>query len=88
MIGITSFEAYIPAYRLSRDEISRAWGTGKMGGEKAVARHDEDSLTMAVAATLGCINRGGQQGDGLFFATTTYHYCRLGLQDGGWEERI
>lgn len=61
MVGITSFEVYIPVYRLSRDEISRAWGTGNMGGEKAVARHDEDSLKMAVAATLGCIKRGGQR---------------------------
>ena len=45
-----------------------------MGGEKAVARHDEDSITMAVAATLGCIKRGGKQEDGLFFATTTSPY--------------
>ena len=74
MVGITSCEAYIPAYRLSRDEISRAWGGGTMGGEKAVARHDEDSITMAVAATLGCIKRGGKQEDGLFFATTTSPY--------------
>jgi len=74
MVGVTSFEAYIPAYRLSRDEISRAWGTGSVKGEKAVARYDEDSLTMAVAATLGCLDRGGQQGDGLFFASTTSPY--------------
>jgi hydroxymethylglutaryl-CoA synthase len=74
MIGITSFEAYVPAYRLSRDEISRAWGTTSQGGEKAVAKYDEDSLTMAVAATLGCMKKGGQQGDGLFFASTTSPY--------------
>ena len=73
MVGITSFEAYIPAYRLSRDEISRAWGTKSIGGERAVAKHDEDSLTMAVAATLGCMKKGGQ-GDGLFFASTTSPY--------------
>ena len=73
MVGITSFEAYIPAYRLSRDEISRAWGTKSIGGERAVAKHDEDSLTMAVAATLGCM-KGGKQGDGLFFASTTSPY--------------
>lgn len=52
MIGITSFGAYVPVYRLTRDEISRAWKTKSLGGEKAVAGHDEDSLTMAVAATL------------------------------------
>jgi hydroxymethylglutaryl-CoA synthase len=74
MVGITSFEAYIPAYRLSRDEISRAWGTKSMGGERAVAKHDEDSLTMAVAATLGCMKGDRQKGDGLFFASTTSPY--------------
>ena len=74
MVGITSFEAYVPAYRLSRDEISRAWGTKSTGGERAVAKHDEDSLTMAVAATLGCMKGDGQQGDGLFFASTTSPY--------------
>jgi 3-hydroxy-3-methylglutaryl CoA synthase len=74
MIGITSFESYIPAYRLGRDEISRAWGTTSMGGEKAVAKYDEDSLTMAVAATLGCMKRSQQPADGLFFASTTSPY--------------
>jgi hydroxymethylglutaryl-CoA synthase len=74
LVGITSFHAYIPSYRLSRDEISRAWGTRNMEGERAVAKHDEDSLTMAVAATLGCMKEGGQQGDGLFFASTTSPY--------------
>ena len=26
MIGITSYGAYIPTYRLSRDLIAKAWG--------------------------------------------------------------
>ena len=74
MVGITSFEAYIPAYRLSRDEISRAWASRSMGGERAVAKYDEDSLTMGVAATIGCMKRGQQPADGLFFASTTSPY--------------
>ena len=74
MVGITSFGVHIPAYRLGRDEISRAWGTKNLGGERAVAKYDEDSLTMAVAATLGCLNRGQQPVDGLFFASTTSPY--------------
>jgi len=74
MVGITSFDAYIPAYRLSREEISRVWGTKSLGGERAVAKYDEDSLTMAVAATLGCIRRGRLQADGVFFASTTSPY--------------
>ena len=52
MIGITAFGTYVPVYRLGRNEIARAWKTNDLGGERAVAKHDEDSLTMAVAATL------------------------------------
>lgn len=74
MVGITSFEAYIPSYRLDRDEIARVWGTKSIGGERAVAKHDEDSLTMAVDATLGCMKKSGYQTDGLFFASTTSPY--------------
>ncbi len=74
MVGITSFEAYIPPYRLSRSEISRAWGTKNLEGERAVAKYDEDSLTMALAATLGCIKSSRHRADGLFFASTTMPY--------------
>jgi hydroxymethylglutaryl-CoA synthase len=74
MVGITSCEAYIPPYRLERGEIARAWGTRNFGGERAVAKYDEDSLTMAVAATLGCISSQSAKTDGLFFASTTSPY--------------
>ncbi|OGP65527.1 MAG: hypothetical protein A2170_07000 [Deltaproteobacteria bacterium RBG_13_53_10] len=74
MVGITSFGAYVPVYRLKRDEISRAWGTKSLGGERAVAGHDEDSLTMAVGAALDCMKQGEKKIDGLFFASTTPPY--------------
>jgi hydroxymethylglutaryl-CoA synthase len=75
MAGITSYGAYIPLYRLSRAEISKAWGIPGAPGEKAVANYDEDSLTMAVAACLDCIgDMNRQQIDGLFLATTTSPY--------------
>ncbi len=74
MIGITAYATYVPVYRLGRTEIARAWKTGDLGGERAVARHDEDSLTMAVAATLECITRIPAGVDGLFFASTTPPY--------------
>jgi hydroxymethylglutaryl-CoA synthase len=74
MVGITSFEAYIPPYRLSRAEISRAWGIRDFGGERAVAKYDEDSLTMALDAVLGCKNSCRSPVDGLFFASTTSPY--------------
>jgi hydroxymethylglutaryl-CoA synthase len=49
---------------------------GWMGtNEKAVASWDEDSLTMAVEATLDCIGKGDRnQIDGVYFASTTSPY--------------
>jgi len=72
MVGITSYGAYIPIYRLSRSELARAWGGGAASGERSVANWDEDSITMGVAATLDCL-RGIDHKlvDGLYFATTT-----------------
>ena len=75
MTGIVSYGAYVPLYRLSRDEIARAWSQGSMGGEKAIANYDEDSITMAVAAALDCLNGMNRESiDGLYFATTTAPY--------------
>ena len=52
MVGITSYGAYIPKYRLGRDVIAKAWGPRFLSGERAVANYDEDSLTMATEAAL------------------------------------
>ena len=75
MVGVTSYGAYIPFYRLSRAEIARAWGGAEVPGEKAVANYDEDSLTMAVAAARDC-TRGidPESIEGLYFASTTSPY--------------
>jgi len=48
MVGILSYGAYIPMWRMDRGEIARATGTISAGGESAVASWDEDSLSMAV----------------------------------------
>jgi 3-hydroxy-3-methylglutaryl CoA synthase len=74
MVGITSVGAYIPMYRLNREEISRMWRTKGIGGEKAVAGYDEDTVTMAVAAAQDCMGRSGKMVRGLYFATTTAPY--------------
>ncbi len=75
MAGIVSYGAYIPIYRLSRDEIARAWGGGARPGEKAVANWDEDSLTMGVEATIDCLSGIDRElVDGLYFASTTPPY--------------
>jgi hydroxymethylglutaryl-CoA synthase len=79
MVGITSYGAYIPIYRINRMTIYAALGwlnpASLLPGEKAVANFDEDSITMAVAAAMDCfIGVQREKVDGLFFATTTAPY--------------
>ncbi|MBW1863027.1 MAG: hydroxymethylglutaryl-CoA synthase [Deltaproteobacteria bacterium] len=73
--GIESYGAYVPIYRLSREEIFRVWGSGFRKGEKAVANSDEDSLTMGVAAAVDCLEGlDYREIDGLYFASTSAPY--------------
>ncbi len=75
MTGIVSYGGYIPLHRLSRAEIAKAWGTNAPRGEKAVASHDEDSLTMSVAAARNCLKGIDPKSVGaLYFASTTSPY--------------
>jgi hydroxymethylglutaryl-CoA synthase len=75
MAKIESFGAYIPLFRLPRQEMANAWGVPAVPGERAVANADEDSITMAVAAGMDCLVGIDPTGiDGLFFATTTAPY--------------
>ncbi|MHC1585818.1 MAG: zinc ribbon domain-containing protein [Candidatus Syntropharchaeia archaeon] len=72
MVGILSYGAYIPIWRISRDEIARASGGPSMGGERSVASWDEDSLTMAVEAGLDCLTGiDPKEVDGVYFATVS-----------------
>jgi hydroxymethylglutaryl-CoA synthase len=65
--GIVSYGAYIPRWRLARQAIAPG-----LRGEKAIAGPDEDSLTMAVAATSDCLNGlNHEEVDALLFASTT-----------------
>lgn len=75
MVGIVSYGAYIPMYRLSCDIIGKAWGAAGGRGEKAVANWDEDSLTMGVEACLDCLTGFDRASvDGLYFASNTPIY--------------
>src|SRR5206468_715227 len=64
---------YIPRYRLPRELIAKEWGGVSAGGEKAVANHDEDSLTLALGAALGLAG-DRLPVDAVFFATTSSPY--------------
>ena len=75
MIGITRYGAYIPKYRLAREVIAHAWGSRFLTGERAVANHDEDSITMATEAAIHCLSGiNPRTVDALFFASTTSPY--------------
>lgn len=75
MVGITSYGVYIPKYRLGRDVVAKAWGPRFISGERAVANHDEDSLTMATEAALNCLlGIDPKTVEGLIFASTTSPY--------------
>ena len=68
MIGITSYGAYVPLFRLDKSVIG-----GR--GEKAICNFDEDSTTMAVEAVNDCLKGQDRQTiDALYFGTTTSLY--------------
>ena len=70
MIGITSFGAYVPYWRLNKNAI----GAGSHG-EKAICNFDEDCITMAVTSSIDCMKGMDRSGvDGLFLASTTLPY--------------
>ena len=75
MVAIASYGAYIPIYRLGRQEMSAAWGIPGVPGERSVANADEDSITMGVAASLDCMAEiDPATVDGVYFASTTPPY--------------
>src|SRR5215510_13817672 len=75
MAGIVSYGTYVPTYRLPRDLIAKEWGTASLGGERAIANFDEDSLTLAINASIDALgNRDPQTLSGVFFASTTSPY--------------
>lgn len=75
MAGILAYSAYLPRLRLAQAAIAEAWGRPTIAGEVAVANYDEDALTMAVEAALGCLDSTlGQLPDAFYFASTSAPY--------------
>lgn len=63
-VGIVSYGAYIPRYRIKVEDIARVWGddadilmAGLMVNEKSVPDLDEDAATIAVEAARSAIVR-------------------------------
>jgi 3-hydroxy-3-methylglutaryl CoA synthase len=75
MVGVVSYGAYVPRWRLGKELLRRG-----LKGEKAVAGPDEDSLTMGVAAALDCLKGLDRSSvDALFFASTTSPFKEKGV---------
>ena len=82
MIGITSYGAYIPRLRLDRMAIFQAMGWFAPAiimvaqGERSMCNHDEDALTMAVAAARDCLTgKDKRQIDGGYLCSTTLPFA-------------
>lgn len=65
-VGIVSYGAYIPKYRIKVEDIARVWGddadilsAGLMVNEKSVPDLDEDTATIAVEAARAAVCRAG-----------------------------
>jgi 3-hydroxy-3-methylglutaryl CoA synthase len=74
MIGISRYGSYIPLYRLDRARIAQAWGGKQPKGEIAVANYDEDALTLAIDAAMGCLGEPSAPCGGVYFASTSSPY--------------
>ncbi len=74
--GIKSLGAYLPYHYLSRAALGHAWGERGGKGEKSIADVDEDSVTMAVEAAMGCFRFVEREKiDALYFSSTTGPYA-------------
>lgn len=83
MVGITSYGAYIPRYRMDRRLIFEQLGwfnpgtAGVARGEKAVANYDEDTITMAHAAATDCLKgKRREMIDGLYLASISLPFAQ------------
>ena len=85
MVGIVSYGAYIPRYRIDTAEIARVWGEdpgrakrGLLVESKAVAGPDEDACTMAVEASRYALRRWGgdpEDIDVIYVGSESYPYA-------------
>lgn len=74
--GIKAVGAYLPYNYMSRASLGAAWGGKGPAGEKSIADVDEDSVTMAVEAAMGCFRYVSRdEVNALYFASTTGPYA-------------
>lgn len=88
MVGIVSYGGYIPRVRLDRMAVMKAMGWfapnlyGVAKGERSMCNWDEDSMTMAVAASQDClIGMDKSKVDAIYMGSTTFPF--LDRQNAG-----
>lgn len=79
MVGIVGYGAYLPRYRIKRDEYVKAWNIFLVKGinEKTIPGFDEDAVTMGVEAALSALKCSGLNAsdiDAVFWASTSAPY--------------
>lgn len=84
-IGIVSYGAYIPRYRVSVEEIAQQWGKdakaiskGLFISEKSVPGIDEDTITISTEAAFQALMRSGidaEKIDALFIGSESHPYA-------------
>lgn len=74
MLGIKGYGVHLPRYRLPRACLKSQWGEGDDRGERTVANHDEDALTMAFAAAERCLSAGEAGLSAVYFASASPPY--------------
>jgi hydroxymethylglutaryl-CoA synthase len=74
MRGIIAAGAHVPYHRLDRSEISSFFGKGGGRGTRSVASYDEDTTTMAVAASRRALGATSVVPEALWFATANPAY--------------
>jgi 3-hydroxy-3-methylglutaryl CoA synthase/uncharacterized OB-fold protein len=75
-IGIVSYAAYIPYFRLERSTIATALGIAAGKGTRAIASYDEDTTSMGVEAARAALAAcpGDAMAEALYFATAMPAY--------------
>ncbi|GAA0612336.1 hydroxymethylglutaryl-CoA synthase family protein [Sporichthya brevicatena] len=74
MNGLISLGVYIPRYRLQREAIAAALGTGGGRGSRSVASYDEDAASLGVEAARKALSGVGHRPERLYFATPAPPY--------------
>lgn len=76
MIGVVSYSAYLPHYRLRRDAVAETLGGGPRAGTRTVAAYDEDTTSMGVEAARPAVSDALRANVGaLYFATSAPAYA-------------